>query len=480
MEVPSQPPLTFDATTGSLHDAAECQLATTKAVWDQVVATVDPRTASWDNTIVPIIQDENQKLSTARHLCFFRSTSPDPDLRAASDAAARLFDDADVELYARADMFALVDAVKRQLIDADASSGYYDAESRYYLQKLHRKFTVSGCGLGDAGAKARFMACQRRIREIERECLKNHYDESTREWFARDELAGVPESFLARLEGDDEGVWVSTKTAQSSQVLRFARRQGVRKRMFYAVQNKMPDNIPLFRELILLRDEAARLLGYPHHAAMQIGGKMMQDPDVVRSMLRDLEALLVPEGAKDVARLLQIKMADLVANTGGLDPESPPERVFLWDQAYLANIQDAQEKAVKVDLSDYYELHHTLDTLLGMFQRLFGVQFRGVSKEEQEELGHGKSLVWHDDVLMYTVWDMLQETESDNFLGYAYLDLHPRDGKYTHSGHYALQPVSTQRGLYATLWVSPLLTLNLQRTSPRATTPATKPPRHSS
>lgn len=155
----------------------------------------------------------------------------------------------------------------------------------------------------------------------------------------------------------------------------------------------------------------------------------------------------MPEGSKDVSKLLEVKLADLAAGApaGELDPDSHPERVFFWDQPYLAHIQDSQEKPLKVDLSDYFELHHTLDTLLGMFQRLFGVQFRGVTKEEQEELGRGKPLVWHEDVLMYTVWDTRQEPGGDDFMGYAYLDLHPRHGKYTHSGHYALQPVSTRK-----------------------------------
>lgn len=281
MKVPSQLPITFRATEESLLDAAERQLAATKAVWDQVVATVDPTIASWDNTINPIIQDENQKLSTTRYLCFFKSTHPDPSLRAASDAVVRLFDDANVELYARADMFALVDAVKKQLDDDHSDR---DTESFYYLQKLHRKFTVNGCGLEDTEVKARFMKCQRRIKEIERECLKNHHNESTREWFTREELVGVPEPFLERLEGDGKGFWVAAKTAQSSQVLRLAKKEETRKRMFYAVQNKMPGNVSMFKGLILLRDEAARLLGYPNHAAVRIGGKMMQDPEVVRRM----------------------------------------------------------------------------------------------------------------------------------------------------------------------------------------------------
>lgn len=436
MRFPSQHPITFDATEESLVDDAKRQIVATKAVWDHIVATIDPKIATWDNTILPIIQDENGKLVTSRYLRFFKSTSPHPELRDASNTVAGLFDDADVELYARSDMFALIGVVKRQLASHPSAE---DTESQYYLEKLHRRFTESGCGLQDADAKASFIQCRRRIREIERKCTKNLHDESTRVWFTRDEVAGVPKSFLERLTGDDEGVWVSTKLAQSNPILRHATKGQTRKKMFYAIQNRMPANVALFRELILLRDEAARLLGCPNHAALRIGGKMMREPDAVRNILQDLEMRLVPEGAKDVAKLLDIKRLE----AGDMRVEAQQDCVFLWDINYLAHIQEKGEKSVSIDITNYYELHHTLKALLGIFQHLFSIQFTRVSSEEQEAASPGSSLVWHPDVLMYAVWDKREEVIGDAFMGYAYFDLHPRQGKYTHSGHYSLHPVST-------------------------------------
>ncbi|KAG8162406.1 hypothetical protein KVR01_008171 [Diaporthe batatas] len=440
MGLPTQTPIAFDATESSLIEAAKNHIATTKALWDQVVSSVDPKSANWENVIVPIIEDENKRVSATRYLGFYKSTSPDASLRAASNTASGLLDDAEVELYGRTDMFALIDAVRDHIA---AGAAVQDPEPRYYLEKMHRKFIHSGCGINDAGEKAVFMQYQRRIREIERQCNKNHHDESTRVCFSRDELAGVPESFLKQLTTDEQGIWVSTKVAQSGKILSNARKGETRKKMFYSIQNKMPDNIALFRELILLRDKAARLLGYPNHAAMRIGDKMMRSPEAVTSMLQDLEARLVPEGARDVARLLEIKQAEATA-AGNLGGSNQTERVFLWDVSYLAQLQDQREKAAAVQVADYFELHHTLDRLLGIFQHLFGVQFKKVTAEEQQELSGGKPLVWDDDVLMYSVWDTREQVTGSTFMGYAYLDLHPRQGKYTHSGHYSLQPVTNR------------------------------------
>jgi len=62
-------------------------------------------------TIYPIIQDENERSIKLRVLRFYASTSPSKQLRDVSSKATTLFNDAEVELYGRVDMFRLVNAV---------------------------------------------------------------------------------------------------------------------------------------------------------------------------------------------------------------------------------------------------------------------------------------------------------------------------------------------------------------------------------
>jgi metallopeptidase MepB len=54
------------------------------------------------------------------------------------------------------------------------------------------------------------------------------------------------------------------------------------------------------------------------------------------------------------------------------------------------------------------------------------------------ETGNGDDIYWHEDVKIFSVWDDAEEGGS--FVGYLYLDLHPRTGKYAHAANFSLQP----------------------------------------
>src|SRR5271168_1715350 len=70
-------------------------------------------------------------------------------------------------------------------------------------------------------------------------------------------------------------------------------------------------NIPLFREAIILRDEAARLLGYPDHASFQIEDKMAKTPKTVLDFLGDLRTQLTLGSVKEIKHLKDLKKQDL-------------------------------------------------------------------------------------------------------------------------------------------------------------------------
>lgn len=81
--------------------------------------------------------------------------------------------------------------------------------------------------------------------------------------------------------------------------------------------------------------------------------------------------------------------------------------------------------------------------MLRIFEHLFGLVFEEIVCDDRNELavsGTGNNLVWHEDIQLFAVWD--DADEGGGFVGYLYMDLYSREGKYQNQSSFNLQPVS--------------------------------------
>ena len=88
-----------------------------------------------------------------------------------------------------------------------------------------------------------------------------------------------------------------------------------------------------------------------------------------------------------------------------------------------------------------FPLDTTIRGMLHIFEELFGLAFVEIVGEQRDNIsatGKGNDVVWHQDVQLFSVWD--DESEGNGFVGYLYLDLFPREGKYGHAANFNLQP----------------------------------------
>lgn len=149
------------------------------------------------------------------------------------------------------------------------------------------------------------------------------------------------------------------------------------------------DNVPLFKETIILRDEAARLLGYPNHAAFRIEDKMAKTPKTVTDFLSDLRTQLAPGGAKEVEHLKQLKQEDLKAR--GLEASNDGQ-YYLWDHRFYDRMMREREYSIdENDVANYFPLASTIAGMLNIFEGLFGFVFVELEDEARKALS-GKFL----------------------------------------------------------------------------------------
>lgn len=433
---PPQAPPKFTATVDSLAADTKRLLDRSRQLTDSIVKNVNIDTATFKNTLLPMAQDDN-KMSLESHIIgFYQAVSDDPKLRDASTEAEKAMDEFGIEASMREDVFRLIDAALKK-------NENLDPESKRLLEKDHKSYIRMGLGVPAGPKRDRFKDIKKRLSELSITFQKNLNEEQGGLWFTPAELDGVPKDFLAGLkkgDGEHDGkVWLTFKYPDLFPTLKYAKDPEVRKKVFIANENKCNMNVPLFKEAVVLRDEAARILGYPNHATFRIEDKMAKTPKTVDDFLGDLRTRLAPGGVEEKNKLKELKASDMDAR--GLSKQNDGN-YYLWDHRYYDTLMLEKKYQLEQEvISEYFPLQTTIQGMLEIFEQLFGLVFvkiEGKDRDAISESGNGDDIVWHKDVQVFSVWD--DEAEGSGFVGYLYLDLHPRDGKYGHAANFNLQP----------------------------------------
>ncbi|MEE4329383.1 MAG: M3 family metallopeptidase, partial [Wenzhouxiangella sp.] len=283
-----------------------------------------------------------------------------------------------------------------------------------------RDFRLSGVDLPEAQRK-RFADIDLRLSELSNR-FSNHVLDATEAYTEhfpdRDSLAGLPESELQLLAGlaeqADRSGWLANLSYPAYRaIITYADDRALRERFYLAHATRASDagplagehdNTPLVTEMLQLRDEQARLLGFDHYASMSLATRMADSAESVEIFLRDLAERARPQAEAELEALTEF--------AAGLGAETPLQP---WDMAYYAEKQREQELGINQEkLKPWFELKRCFDGLFLVAGELFGIRF-----EVDAEVD-----TWHDDVLFFRVLDANGEA-----IAGLYLDLYSRARK---------------------------------------------------
>ena len=282
-----------------------------------------------------------------------------------------------------------------------------------------RGFRLSGVAL-EGEAKVRFREIGTTLSRLGTE-FGNAVLDATEAWSEHvvDEasLARLPPSALAILKSYAEEKaldgWLVTLRQPSVQaVLTYAADRDLRARVYRAYNTRASDrsdspqfdNAPRIAQILALRHESARLLGFTDAAARSVETKMAQSADEALAFLADLALRARPLAEADLAEARAFAKAAF-----GIETLMP------WDMGFVAEALRRQrhgldEEAIKA----YFPLPRALSGVRSLIERLYGVRL--VARDDVS--------VWDPSVIYYD----LVGVSGEPFAG-VYLDLHARAGK---------------------------------------------------
>lgn len=397
-----------------------------EAVRTLIASKVTPYNATFANVIQPWLEEEDANQGTEAVIDMYRYAGPDQESRDAAEEATRLMSECNARLALRHDLFLLVKAV------ADKED-CPNEECRKAVRDILREFTNVGHGKLGSDEIDILLNTRKEIDQLCQGFNRNLRENTEGAWFTPVELEGVPVEDIIRLTEDGkDGVFINFgKRADRLLVLRHAHSPATRKKLYLGNEQKLSENVAVFKTVVLLRDQNARLLGFKSHAEFKLQERLAASTEWVDEMLNSMREQLLPLGQGAMEQLKATKRTHLVRNHQSRDDEILP-----WDFHYYMRLLEDDKKVDHELISEYFPLQNTVLRMLELFESFLQLHFLPMAPDELA----GKT--WHEDEEAWSVWDE-RPGHTGDFIGYLFLDILYRSGKYKGNQNVNLQAVST-------------------------------------
>ncbi len=249
-------------------------------------------------------------------------------------------------------------------------------EQARVLMLTHRGFVRSGAAL-QGEADARMQDIKARLASLGTAFTQNLLADE-RGWFmalSEDDLDGLPDfvANAARAAGREKGADGPVVTLSRSLIvpfLQFSPRRDLREKAYRAwtargANGGETDNRDIAAEILKLREERARLLGYATFAAFKLETEMARSPQRVRDLLMQVWTPAKARAEADAEVLRQMMQDDGI--NGPLEP---------WDWRYYAEKRrKAEHDLDEATLKPYLQLDRMIEAAFACANRLFGLEF---------------------------------------------------------------------------------------------------------
>lgn len=370
---------------------------------------------TWDNFCQPL-SDVNDKLSRAwSPVSHLNSVKNSPELRDAYQICLPLLSEYSTWVGQHQGLYNAYLQIKHSPDFATLSVAQQKA-----IDNSLRDFQLSGISLPAAQQK-RYGQIVARLSELNAQFSNNVLD-ATMGWEKIIEnptaLAGLPESALqaAQQSAQSKGVNGYRFTLEFPSylpVMTYCENRELRAEIYQAFVTRASeqgpnkgkwDNSEIMQEILTLRIELAKLLGFETYTELSLATKMAENPQQVLDFLENLANRSKAQGEKELQEL-----KDFCAKEFNLTELEP------WDITFYSEKQKQALYTINdEELRPYFPEERVLSGLFELIQRIFHI--RAVERFDVD--------TYHPDVRFFDLIDDTNEVR-----GSFYLDLYARENK---------------------------------------------------
>ena len=395
--------LRFDYTP---QEIASLERAASQQLEDNLTAltALPAQQRTFDNTVLALENAYTQYWFVPKNLSLLAYFHKDASVREAAAVLETQGSKKKAEIFARRDVY-------RALKEYAQTNPKLEHEEARLLNKWMERYERAGMSLTDSKLKKYLKLNNERLEKITRYNvnLNNYKDELA---LTPEQLKGMGETYVNRLEKNQDGKYIVTlKYPDYNPFMSNAQDDAARK----ALQTKFArrggeENVKLLEDTLVLRRKQAALLGYKQYPDFVLPVRMAKTQDNLRAFLKDLQKQVTPLAQAEMAQYLALKNKTL---------GTASKKINGWELGYWAN--QYKKAFYQVDdekIKEYFPVQTVINGMFEIFGGIFGLTF------EKADLP-----TWHPDV---QTW-IIKDAATGQTISYFYMDLYPRDGKYTHA-----------------------------------------------
>ena len=231
----------------------------------------------------------------------------------------------------------------------------------------------------------------------------------------KEDLKGLPETVISSAADEAksagfEGKWAfTTKKPSMLPFLTYAENRGLRKELYNAYimrgnNGNEFDNNKLLAEIVKLRSERAKLLGYKNHASIILEPRMAKTPENVFKLLNNLWGKAIPIAIKE-----RTEMQNIIDKEGGKFKLEPSDWWY-----YAEKLRKQKYNLNDSELRPYFNLENVRNGVFAVANKLYGITFEPI---KNIPLPHPEAQAFE-----------VREANGSH-LGVLYMDFHPRVSK---------------------------------------------------
>lgn len=290
------------------------------------------------------------------------------------------------------------------------------SEQQKYVENTMIGYNMLGLGL-EHDKREKVKEINKKLSAYSSDYHRNIAEVKTEFELEKSQLEGMDESWLANrvIEGTNK-FRVKLQYPDYVPIMEYCKNRETRKFMSEQMGSRCADsNMPIILDAIKLRKEKAELFGFESHTDFKLQNMMAKNSFTVMTFLSRLVEMMKP-----VVLSEKDKLNELAKELDGLD------MIESYDKGYYSRIYTERVSGLNMaDLKKMFTIDSVTNGIFSIYQELLRLKFVDITESNPQAL-------YSENIRLFGVFD---ETDQLNInpLGYFYLDLFPRDGKYSHA-----------------------------------------------